>query len=45
MPSLKIYDLFISHAWFFYGRAYNRVVEFLNDTLKAMVPSDLGGAI
>ena len=30
MPTLKIYDLFISHAWF-YSKGYNRVVELLKD--------------
>jgi len=29
MPSLKIYDLFISHAWD-YSEAYNRLVSFLD---------------
>lgn len=29
MPSLKTYDLFISHAWK-YGHDYNRIVEFLD---------------
>ncbi len=31
MPTLKTYDLFISHAWF-YNKGYNRVVELLNDS-------------
>ncbi|OEU63025.1 MAG: nuclease [Desulfobacterales bacterium S5133MH16] len=30
MPSLKTYDFFISHAWF-YSKGYNRVVELLNN--------------
>ena len=29
MPSLKTYDIFISHAWF-YSKGYNRAVELLN---------------
>ena len=29
MPSLKTYDLFISHAWR-YNADYNRIVEMLN---------------
>ncbi len=29
MPPLKIYDLFISHAWF-YSKGYNKLVELLN---------------
>jgi hypothetical protein len=29
MPSLKTYDLFISHAWK-YGEDYDKIVEFLN---------------
>lgn len=30
MPSLKTYDLFISHAWK-YGDDYNRLVDLLDD--------------
>ena len=30
MPTLKTYDLFISHAWF-YSKGYDRVVELLKD--------------
>lgn len=30
MPSLKTYDLFISHAWF-YSKGYNKVVDLLNN--------------
>ncbi len=30
MPSLKTYDIFISHAWF-YSKGYNRAVELLNE--------------
>ena len=30
MPTLKTYDLFISHAWF-YSKGYNRAVELLNE--------------
>jgi len=30
MPSLKTYDLFISHAWY-YSKGYNRLVELLDD--------------
>ena len=30
MPTLKTYDLFISHAWF-YSRGYNRLIELLDE--------------
>ena len=29
MPQLKIYDLFISHAWK-YGEEYDRLISLLN---------------
>jgi hypothetical protein len=33
MPSLKTYDLFISHAWF-YNKGYNKLVELLKTAPK-----------
>ncbi len=30
MPDLKIYDIFISHAWF-YSKGYNKAVELLDE--------------
>lgn len=30
MPTLKTYDIFISHAWS-YGDSYKRIIEFLKD--------------